>query len=426
MRLKTLLLFFLFLSISGATLAQSSAELKRRKAKLSREIESLKKQQNKIVGTKRLTLKQIDALNAQIRLREEKINTINSEVRLLDNQIEEKTSTVNSLKSQLSKLKKDYAAMVRFAFRNQSSYGKLMFIFASESFNQAYKRLKYLQQFSKHRKKQAAYIRETQQELGMKIVELDQNKRSKSELLRSQEVEKVTLSKEKITEAAELKKLSKQEKLVKRQVDSKRKELARLNRAISAAIKKEIAAARAAAARAAAAKAAAQKAAAAKAAAANKTAPKPSATTTAKKSTSVLSSTPAMAKLSSSFLGNRGRLPWPVQGTVVSRFGPSKNKNVSVTNTGIDIRTSAGASVKAVFSGEVRLVTDVGGLVVLIRHGEYFTAYSNLRSANVSVGQEVTTGQNIGSVKTDSDGTNLHFEIWKNTSPVNPEGWLNR
>ena len=71
-------------------------------------------------------------------------------------------------------------------------------------------------------------------------------------------------------------------------------------------------------------------------------------------------------------------------------------------------------------------MTDVGGLVVLIRHGEYFTAYSNLRSANVSVGQNVTTGQNIGSVKTDSDGTNLHFEIWKNTSPVNPEGWLNR
>src|SRR5690606_6555603 len=123
---------------------------KRRKEALTREIESLNKSLNQTSSNKNLSLKQIRALNAQIRLREEKISTINSEVRLLDNQISDNTNTVRSLQSQLNKLKKEYAGMVLFAFRNQSSYSKLMFIFASQNFNQAYKRLKYLQQFSEY------------------------------------------------------------------------------------------------------------------------------------------------------------------------------------------------------------------------------------------------------------------------------------
>ncbi|HEY0895693.1 MAG TPA: peptidase M23, partial [Sphingobacteriaceae bacterium] len=152
----------LFLLLTSQAFAQSSAELKRRKEALSREIESLNKSLRNTSSTKRLSLKQIKFLNAQIRLREEKINTINSEVRLLDNQISDKTNTVRSLAAQLQKLKKEYAGMILFAFRNQSAYSKLMFIFASKDFNQAYKRLKYLQQFSEYRKKQARYIEETQ------------------------------------------------------------------------------------------------------------------------------------------------------------------------------------------------------------------------------------------------------------------------
>ncbi|MBC8054492.1 MAG: peptidoglycan DD-metalloendopeptidase family protein [Sphingobacteriaceae bacterium] len=443
MGIKTLSIFLLFLSLSAISYGQSSAELKRRKASLTREIEALKKEQNKIAGNKRLSLRQIDALSAQIRLREEKISTINSEVRLLSSQIREKTNTVQSLQEQLAQLKKEYAAMVRFAFRNQNSYGKLMFVFASSSFNQAYKRLKYFQQFSEHRKKQALSIRNTQKELGMKIVELDEDKRSKSNLLHSQEVEKSTLSKEKTDQALKVSKLSKQEQLVKKQVDSKKKEVSRLNNAITTAIRKEIeaerkraaaAAARAAAAKAAAAKAAAAKAAAARAAAGVKSAEKPVSKSvpvekSASKSTNVLSSTPATAKLSSGFLNNRGRLPWPVQGTIVSRFGAGKYKEVRVQNNGVDIKTAVGSSVSAIFSGEVRLVRpDMSGYIVLLRHGEYFSVYANLRNVSVSEGQTVSAGQNIGSVRTNSDDgtTQLHLEIWKGTSPTNPEIWLNR
>ena len=146
MSLLRLFLFLGLILVAGNTFAQSSAELKRRKDALTREIEMLRRSQSEVASNKRLSLKQINALNAQIRLREEKISTINSEVRLLDNEISENTNTVRSLQSQLNKLKNEYAAMVLFAFRNQSAYSKLMFIFASKDFNQGYKRLKYLQQ----------------------------------------------------------------------------------------------------------------------------------------------------------------------------------------------------------------------------------------------------------------------------------------
>lgn len=420
MGFKRLLFFVLFLAISTASFAQSSAELKRRRESLTNEIASLKKAQSKIASNKRLSLKQINVLNTQIRLREEKIKTINSEVKLLNNQISENTNTVHSLQSQLTKLKKEYAGMVLFAFRNQSAYGKLMFIFASENFNQAYKRLKYLQQFGDYRKKQAKYIQETQKELGIKIVELDQNKRSKNNLLHSQEDEKVTLGKEKSNQSVQLGKLSKQEREVKQEVAKKNREIAQLSRSINAAINREIAEERrkaAEAARIAAAKAAAS--------ATSTTAP---AAKPAARSVSVLASTPEAAKLSSDFLSNRGRLPWPVsQGFIVARFGNNKYGNVTVENNGVDIKTAEGSSVRAIFSGDVSTVQNLNGqYFVLIRHGEYFTVYSNLRSVSVSKGDKVSVKQTIGTVITDPvDGTTqLHLEIWKNSTPTNPESWL--
>ena len=122
-------------------------------------------------------------LKAQINLREQKISNINSQVRLLDNQISESKNTVHSLQSQLDQLRKEYAAMILFAYRNQSSYNKLMFIFAAKDFNQSYKRLKYLQQFGAYRERQAHYIEGTEKDLHVKINELDNTKKEKSTLL---------------------------------------------------------------------------------------------------------------------------------------------------------------------------------------------------------------------------------------------------
>jgi len=448
MNLHKILPFILLLCISTAAFGQS-AELKKRKAALTREIEALKKQQNQIQGNKRLSIKQIDALSAQIRLREEKISTINSEIRSLDGEIREKTNTVHSLQTQLKNLKQDYAGMVRFAFRNRNSYNKLMFVFASESFNQAYKRVKLLQQFSEKIRKQAYKISGTQKVLNGKIVELDADKRNKSSLLQSEQVEKQTLNKEKDSEAEELEKLTKDEKQVKQQVASRQKELSRLNKAITNAIALELAAerkrlreeaARAAAAKEREAKARAERERLAeknRLAEANKGSGVKKSTTTPKESkpaeapSAVVSSpiTAANVKLSADFSSNHGRLPWPTSGSIVSHYGMNKYGTVAVQNNGIDIRTSAGASVSAVFSGEVRRVlSDISGYILIIKHGNYFSVYSNLRSVSVSIGESVSAGQTVGSVKISPDDgiAQLHFEIWNGTKPTNPEGWLRR
>ena len=411
--LKCFLLFFL-LGFGLQTMAQqSSAELKRRKEALTREIEELNRTLNKTSSSKKLSLKQIQALNAKIRLREQKIRTINSEIGLLDNKINENTRTVIKLQSDLNQLKKEYAEMMRFAQRNQGAHSKLMFIFASENFNQAYKRVKYLQQFTNYRKKQAGYIENTKRNLNNEIVKLDQNKKEKTYLLNDEEKEKRTLGKEKNKQAQVLTGLTKQEKQLKQEISKKQRESIQLNRALQAAIAREIAEERKKA-----------------EAAANKEEAKTGVTAKpVAKGSAVLSATPESAKLSADFLGNRGRLPWPVaNGSITEGFGRhSYGEGVTTENNGVDISTSPGATVRAVFSGEVRKIFSVGStMVVMIRHGEYFTAYSNLKSVSVSVGQKVSVKQALGTVATDpTDGTTeVHFELWKGGTPQNPSGWL--
>ena len=413
------LVIIILIGFSHQAFSQNSSELKRRKEALTREIETLSRSLKKTSSSKSLSLRQIKALTTQIRLREEKINTINSEVRLLDNQIADNSNTVRSLQSQLTKLKKEYAGMVLFAFRNQGSYSKLMFIFAASDFNQAYKRLKYLQQFSTYRKKQAQYIQGTQKELNSKIVELDQNKREKTGLLGDQQKERTTLGNEKSNQSKVLSGLSKQEKKLKQELTQKQRESARLNRAIQNAINQEIEAARRRA-------EAEARAAAEKAKAENKDAPdeKP-----ISKGSSILAATPEAAKLSSDFLGNRGRLPWPVtSGIITESFGIHRyGTNVTTENNGVDIKTAEGSAVRAVFAGDVAAVQNfAGSYAVLIRHGEYFTVYSNLRSVSVSRGEKVSLKQNIGTVITDpNDGTTeVHFEVRKGATAMNPATWL--
>ena len=144
--------FFLLLVFAAVGVhAQSSTELKHQREILTQQLEQLNQEYQETANNKRATLKQLNLLKQQINLREQKINNINSEVRNLDNQISENNNFVHDLKGQLDQLKKEYAAMVLFTYRNQSAYNKLMFIFSAKDFNQAYKRLKYLQQIGTYR-----------------------------------------------------------------------------------------------------------------------------------------------------------------------------------------------------------------------------------------------------------------------------------
>lgn len=408
--------------------AQSSSDLKRQRDQLTQQLEQLNHEYEETSNNKKATLKQLDLLKQQINLREQKIDNINSEVRNLDNQISESNNYVHNLQGQLAQLKKEYAGMVLFTYHNQSAYNKLMFIFASKDFNQSYKRLKYLQQIGTYRQRQAEYIQETETELHVKITELDKNKKEKNTLLVDQEKEKQTLGTEKNNQVKVVADLSKHQGLLKQQQEDVQRKITRTNKEINAAIRREIEEARRKAEELAKAEA---RAAAAKAKAENKEPPAPKAKSITKSSTTseILNATPEAAKLSSDFLSNRGSLPWPVaNGNVKQGFGIYyDNDNIKNESFGWDIKTNAGASVRAVFDGEVTHVTNVSGtLLVIIKHGEYFTAYSNLSSLTVKEGQKVTTKQVIGKVATDptTGEAIVNFALYKGTSPVNPKIWL--
>ncbi|OAQ41622.1 peptidase M23 [Pedobacter psychrophilus] len=403
-----LILLLVFFGVHA--FSQSRSELEKRKAQLNKDIEMTNNILNKTAKDKKVTLKQLNLLRAQIRLKEEKINTINSEIRLLDGQINENVNQVRSLQSQLAQLKSDYAAMIRFAQKNQGSYSKLMYIFAAKDFNQAYKRMKYLQQFGEYRQKQARYIEDTQSSIKGKISQLNRNKLDKDHLLNDQEKEKTTLGSAQDKQAKAVNSLTSQEKKLKQDLAKKQRDAQQLDRAIRQAIAKEIEIARIKAEEEA-------RIAAAKAKAAGKEAP-------AAKTGSVLNTTPEAAKLSADFVSNRGRLPWPVANGVVTQFAGRQKigVNVVVDNTGWIIKTNPGSSVRSVFEGQVTTVIDiVGSTVVIVKHGEFFTAYKNLASVNVSKGQKVSTKQSLGT----ADGqAEIEFHIYKSREEQDPKYWL--
>jgi septal ring factor EnvC (AmiA/AmiB activator) len=408
--------FLIAILISAAASAQTSTELQKRKATLTKEIERLNKSLKQTSGNKNLSLKQVNTLTREIKLRENKIVTINLQIGLLDNQISTNTQTVQHLQNNLAQLRKQYAEMIRFAAKTKDSYTTLMFIFSSKDFNQAVKRLKYLAQFNAYRRKQANQIKGTQQEITVKIGELDKDKKEKSELLSDEVQEKQTLGKKKDRQAKELQRLTTTEKQLQKQLTARQSELKKLDAQIKATIQKEIAAEKKRLEAIAAAKAAAAK-------KANPSAPAPKATASAGKSSNILASTPEAAKLSASFVGNKGSLPWPVAaGRISEGFGQhTYGVDVKIYNTGIDIETSPGAGVRAVFAGDVFSVTNFeDSWLVMIRHGEYITVYSHLKSVTVSRGQTVSTRQSIGTVM----GTKLHFEVRKGVAEMNPSAWI--
>ncbi|MFA4868992.1 MAG: peptidoglycan DD-metalloendopeptidase family protein [Pedobacter sp.] len=415
MKLNRFFLSILFVSITATAFAQTSSELKRNKEAIQREIDLLQRNLNETSSSKKLTLGQIRAINSKIRLMQNKISIINSEVKNLDNQIHENTNEVHSLKSQLGRLKNEYAGMVRFAQRNKNSYDKMMFIFSSDNFNQAYKRIKYFQQFGQYRKKQADYIQGTKRKIEYNIVVLDKNLKEKSHLLTEQEQEKVKLGKNKVEQSQMLNQISKQEKQFRQDIAARKRKQAEIDRAIRSAIQREIELARKQAEE-------EQRLAAQKALAEGRPVP----VVKEKSTNNYLTASPELAKLSAGFENNRGRLPWPVgRYSIVERFGNHTEGQASYTNDGINILTEQGAAVKAVFEGDVLFVRELyGTYIVALRHGDYFTIYQNLKTVNVARGAKVETNQTLGIVASKEDGPILHFEIMRGQTKLNPEAWI--
>lgn len=418
----SIVVFFLTLA---AGYAQSSAELRKQREQLNKEIERLNESLKTTSSDRTLSLKQVNALNTQLRLREQKISTINSEIRLISNQIASHNKTIQNLRDQLEKLRKDYEVMIMFAFRNRNAYNKMMFIFASKDFNQAFKRVKYLQQFNESRKLRASEIEDTQKEIGLKVAQLEASKKEQAALLAEQEVERKAIAQEQGAQSKVLQALTQQEKQFQQELRKKQQEDERLARAIRSAIQREIEEQRRLE------EEARQAALALEAERTGKTVAEVEAEKPAvrRSDTEVLANTPAAAKLSADFASNRGRLPWPVQqGVITQRFGRHTiGRNVTVQNTGIRIRTNNNEPIQAIFDGTVIQVANMSGpYAVIVQHGKYFTVYTQLGNPTVKRGETVQRGQTLGTALVDpQDGTSeVHFEIWEGAAPINPEPWL--
>ena len=420
---------------------------------------------------KNVSIGKLNVLKEQIVVQKKQINVLNENQELLAAEASKLTHESDVLAAKLERLKKNYALMLYEAQKVSTVSNKISFLILSQDLGEFTRRFDYLRHFTTNRKQQAHKIFETRQDLMTKKQQVVFKKNEEKKVLVEKEKEKATLEVLKTKETKVVTVLTQQEKKLRTELERKKLAIRKLDNLIAGIVQREI-----------------QKsmererklrmAAQARKLEVNKPAlPKPKleegmvkkyekptageskeeaklearvekkevakpkkeeAAPVAKVEEPALNSNTYYmnadeARLASSFAALRGRMPFPVpSGFISDHFGVHKHpvlKGVMVNNNGIDIQTSAGSPVHSVYDGVVATVQNIPGInmVVAIQHGEYFTVYSKLANVSVSAGQKVKTGQRIGSVASDEDGTSeINFQVWKNTQHQNPESWLRR
>ncbi|MBK6984608.1 MAG: peptidoglycan DD-metalloendopeptidase family protein [Bacteroidetes bacterium] len=429
-----LCLLFFFTSISFHTFSQtkgqpSQKDLLSKKNKLNDDIKQLNSQLSQTKASKKSQINTIVVINTKIKVREELISTINSELSQINSRIKKNVTEINALKASLDKLKSEYAKMIYFAQRNQDSYTKIMFLFSSGDFNQAYMRIKYFQQYATFRKKQADEIVATQLVLGTKLKELEGQRHEKNVLLGNEKEEKTQLDGEKQQQEIVLSELQQQEKELKEELEKKKRDAENLQIAIKRLIEAEIKRKLEESAKIAAAKAAKAE----KIAEKNKTKTKTK-TKTETKTPEVKATAPELTEeaeaLGADFSSSRGKLPWPVtKGVICQPYGEYEHpaiKGFMMNNNGVEICANKGSQARAVFEGEVTsiAISPTGGKLIIIRHGEYLSVYSNIGDVFVKQGDKVAIKQAIGSIMDEDGKTSMNLQIWKGQKTMDPSGWL--
>lgn len=401
--------YLVFLGVLGLFIfsisahAQSKNDLVKKKKQLQKEIRLTNKLLKETKKNKNLSLDELLKLKSKINSRTSLISTMNSEISLINKDITASENNIIASENEIIRLKKEYAKIIYYAYKHRNTYDKIMFVFASEDVNQAYKRLKYIQQYTEYRKSQAQAIITTQEELQLQIESLKKIQQENSVLVSLQEDEKQQLSVEKSEQENVVNKLQGQEEELKKKLRKKEEARRKLQKAIQRIITAEIKKAREA----------------------------------AKKSGSTAKGfpmTPEAKKLSASFAANKGKLPWPVeQGVITAKFGKHPHPvlaGIVINNNGIDISTTKGANSRAIFSGIVSSVAIIPGegKVVMVRHGEYLSVYSYMSEVFVSKGDKISTKQELGVLITESGKgkTTMHLEIWKGMTKLNPQYWILR
>lgn len=382
-----LLLILMFLGINMICNAQSVNELEKQVNKLQSDIKTSQNLLKKTSKNKETTLKEVELLQAQIKKRDDLIKTYEQQLAILNKETKGYKNDVAKLQNELEKNRQEYADLLVIHYRNRNNLNNLLFIFSSEDFNQAIRRMRYIQQFNDLLKHKMKEIDVTKTDIKKRIEKNEADKKRIEKLNEVQKKERDALNKDKTALNDKVAKLKKQEKNIKKEIEQKQKETKDLQAKIKKIISEEVAKNRA--------------------------------------------NASVDTKLSANFEGNKGKLPWPVaSGVVTKKYGnnphPTQSK-VVVFNNGIDISTEQGSNALCVFDGQVSTVFNTGSTnVVMVRHGLYFTLYANLDKVYVKSGDKVKTGDKLGLIHTGANDnvTTLHFEVWNDKNNTNPEGWL--
>ncbi len=369
---------------------QKQLEVKRKK--LESEIKYTNKLLKETKSNTTATVSQLRLINVKINSRVDLLATLKREVYYLNNKINETESSIFKLDEELELLKEKYIEIAWHVFKYSTAYNKLVFLFSADDINQAYQRMRYLDQISTYIRKEAVRIKEVEEVKSNLLEQLKTERAKKKRLLGNEQTEIFELEKEQAQKSKIKTDLQSKEKQLRASIKDKEKQKSKLARQIQKIIATEIA---------------------------------------QKTDSKTYELTPTEKKLTSSFISNKGSLPWPTQRGVISEtFGVHTHpvlKRVKTKNNGINIVTAKNSEARSVFRGKVVSITKISAtnLAVIIKHGEYFTVYSNLDKVNIEKGDQVDTKEVIGQIHTDLDGkTELHFEIWKGSSIQNPAYWV--
>ena len=396
---RRLLWLFLFVSLLTPCIhAQTRQNLEEQRKQVLRDIDETNRLLKETAQSQRQSLEKLNLLNAQVKQFERLIGNINAEITFADRQISGTSAKVAKMSNEIEKMKDEYAKLVFQAYKNKGQYNKLVYVLSAKDFNEAYRRMKYFQQYSEFRKKQVAEITVKQQELRVEIERLTAQKAEKEKLLVEQQQEIKRLEIVKTEQNKEVNSWKSKERQLKNQLTAQQRKAQKLQNDIQKQIAAE-----------------------------------------AKKMSTSTSNlydklTPDERLISSNFKGNKGRLPWPTEkGIITGNFGINPHpllKGVRMPNNGIDITTISEADVRVVFDGEVSFIGGIPGdnMHVLVRHGNYITVYSNLVNVTVKRGDKLKLKDTIGKVYTEKGAKTaiLHFEIWEELNKLNPEQWIGK
>jgi murein hydrolase activator len=401
--LGCLFFVFVFMALPISLRGQDRQTLEQNKRRIEQEITLINQMLKETQSTAEVNLGQLMIIINRINSRQNLISTINHEIKLINDRISRTTLEKEQLEKELNELRESYARMIYYAHKNRGSYQRMMFVFSSRDFNQAYLRLRYLQQLARHRQAQAEKITETSQKLEESLIELEAQKAEQQSLLSLQQQEMQTLSQERDSQSKNIDQLKRKEKELMQQLREQEKAAQELQKAIEQVIAEE---------RRKAAEAARQQ---------------------GRTVTDAFRMTPEERLISNNFADNKGKLPWPLErGIITGVFGEQPHPvlpGIKIVNNGIDISTTQGSRARAIFEGTVaRVFTIGGGYAVIIRHGEYLTVYSNLSEVFVQNGQKINVRDELGVVMTDASEskTYVHLEVWHGNNKLDPAEWITK